>query len=208
MHFLKGNYGQHAGNQAVASSSSASAGPQATAPGRSQSVGHRMLRPVVGVSDCDGGDDVEDLLCQMRSNVNVMQRARGAGEAQPEAPGASNREALRMNRSQSEATWDRPRSRPGEEEKPRAAPKPTVRGRYVFAGGNEVLAGHPSRTLPNTSSYAAPALASQFTPRTRDVSGGRRRPQPQPRGSGGSYEPPAHEAALVQELAQETVDVG
>lgn len=70
-----------------------------------------------------------------------------------------------LSRNMSDATWDRPKTLESNEAKPRAQPKATVRGRYVFSAGaeNQVLTGHDRSRM--ASSDFADDLASQFTPR-------------------------------------------
>lgn len=68
-----------------------------------------------------------------------------------------------LSRCQSEATWDRPTN--GDREEPevsRAAPKATVRGRYVFSGSAETQVLSNGRGIG--SSYSD-EFASQFSPR-------------------------------------------
>jgi len=124
-------------------------------------------------------DDVEDILQQVRKDVAAIQNAadQDPSACTPRRPHQSLQGMRPLSRSFSEATWDRPKTREREgEDKLRALPKATVKGRYVFSGDAEkqVLDKHHAAraTRASGASYdLLPDLASQFTPRPTGRSG-------------------------------------
>lgn len=194
-----GSYGSAAAHNAGYGSAAVGG---STSAGRS--VGRPNARPIGGLSAgslrsnmVDDSDDVEDILQQVRRDVAFIQHAAPkcavaggaslehgqcslADHAVPAVSSGSRQgpqgppSARGLNRSASEATWDRPRTSERQDEVPRALPKATVRGRYVFSGGaqSEVLAGgghqHNGNGLATgfaASDFASTEFTSQFSPR-------------------------------------------
>lgn len=178
MHLLRGNYGLH--GAAAGAQDAGPSGATGTLAGGGGRAGGRPLgtastsnlRPSAGVAD---SDDVDDILKQVRRDVAAIQHqsAPTALEEEPASSSGSRRPpgpptTRQLNRSQSEATWDRPKTREREEDIPRALPKSTVRGRYVFSGGAEtqVLTGNVGRGADSSApDYTTTEFASHFSPR-------------------------------------------
>lgn len=110
------------------------------------------------------------------ANGEVWLRVQDSSAAAPMSGGSATRRPApavkQLSRSFSEATWDRPRTRETTQdvEVPRAMPKATVRGRYVFSGGVEPqlragLPGQHGRGAAGSANDFGDALATQFSPR-------------------------------------------
>lgn len=166
MHLVQGNYGQQGnGSSAPDAPRPPNHGPHGGGSHNTRSMGAlRGLR--AGLGDGGDDDDVEDIVRQVRRDVATMQhRDRDeeiVGNLRP------------LGHSASEATFDRPKTRDREDERPRPMPKAAIRGRYVFGGSeNQVLGGALSaRGAHGSAAAAAPGfgmplaeLSHNFSPR-------------------------------------------
>lgn len=160
MHLVQGNYGQQ-GNGSSAPDAprppppSHGAGPQhGGGSHNTRSMGAlRGLR--AGLGDGGDDDDVEDIVRQVRRDVATMQHR----DRDEEMVGTIRP----LGHSASEATFDRPKTRDREDERPRPMPKAAIRGRYVFGGSeNQVLGGALSARGGGAHGGGAAAAAPGF----------------------------------------------
>lgn len=125
-----------------------------------QQVTGELLRHEIHWSDGDVWVRAQDGQPAATSSGARIPNCRGA-EPGPQAPSV----VKQMSRSFSEATWDRPKTRENAQDVvPRAAPKATVRGRYVFSGAETQVLGQMGRGIGSQPDFAD-ELASAFSPR-------------------------------------------